>query len=470
MMHKAEFPGRISYLLKTFSLTFLVLAVAVVNLPGCVSAANTTDTSLSQAGREAAARNTAVGQKLSKDLRARKPQTVYPLPTRKWVATWGASPFAFLSFNNAPPPAPYKDQTVREIVRISVGGRLVRVRFSNEIGKTPLKIGAASIAVVDKGSAVKPGSLRKLTFGGVDSITIPAGAPALSDPVDLPVKALTELAISIYLPDTTPASTVHMGREAYVSSAGDFTRATELPADAKKNTTMVFLTGVYVTAVKRTGVIVALGDSITDGTNSTPYTFHNWPQQLSQRLQAKRGRYQHLAVVNEGIAGNQLLRDGAGKSTLGRMDRDVFSTPGLQYIIVLIGINDIGAGGMQFPGTKGPPPPNRTPAELIAGYQQLIARAHSMSPPVKIYGATLTPFQGTFKGYYTPEKEPVRLAVNKWIRTSGAFDGVIDFDKVVQDPNNPMIFAKEYNSGDSLHPNDAGYHKMAESINLNLFK
>lgn len=468
-MPKTKLSRGVSFLLRASSIAFLVIAVAIVNLPGCATAANTADSGISKAGKEAAASNTAVGAKLSKELWTSKPQKIYPVPKGDWVATWGASPFAFLSFNNSKPPTPFKDQTVREIVRISVGGRQVRVRFSNEIGKTPLKIGAASIAVVDKGSAIKSDTLRKLTFGGMDSITIPAGAPALSDPVVLPVKALTELAISIYLPDTTPASTVHMGREAYVSSTGNFTRATDLPG-ASKSTTMVFLSGVYVTAPKHTGVIVALGDSITDGTHSTPYTFHNWPQQLAQRLQETGGRYRHLAVVNEGIAGNQLLRDGAGKSTLGRMDRDVFSLPGLKYIIVLIGINDIGAGGMQFPGTKGPPPPNRTPAELIAGYQQLIARAHSMSPPVKIYGATLTPFQGTYKGYYTPAKEPIRQAVNKWIRTSGAFDAVIDFDKVVRDPNNPMIFAKKYNSGDSLHPNDAGYRKMAESINLNLFK
>ena len=468
MVYTVKLSRAISFLLKTSSLAFLVIAAAAVNLPGCVSAANSTDPGISQAGKEAAARNTAVGQKLSNDLRTSKPQTKYPVPKGDWVATWGASPFAFLSFNNAPPPPPFNNQTVREVVRISVGGRFVRVRFSNEIGKTPLKIGAASIAVVDKESAIKPATLRKLTFGGVDSITIPAGAPALSDPVNLPVKALTKLAVSIYLPETTPASTVHMGRTAFVSSAGDFTGTTDLPG-ASKNATMVFLTGIYVTAARNTGLIVALGDSITDGTNSTPYTFHNWPQQLSERLQTRRGRHRNLAIINEGIAGNQLLRDGAGKSTLGRFDRDVLSMPGLSYIIVLIGINDIGAGGMQFPGTNGPPPPNRTPAELIAGYQQLIARAHSLSPPVKIYGATLTPFEGTFKGYYTPEKDKIRLAVNKWIRTSGAFDGVIDFDKVVQDPNNPMIFAKQYNSGDSLHPNDAGYHKMAESINLRLF-
>lgn len=430
MMHKKNISRRAALLHVRFSIIPVVIAVVILNCPGGAAA-------------------------------ARSPEN--------WVATWGASPFAFLSFNNAPSPAPFKDQTVREVVRISVGGEKLRIRFSNEIGNTPLIIGAASIAVVDKESSIKPDTLRTLTFGGGESITIPAGAPALSDPVDLPVKALSELAISIYLPESTPASTVHMGRTAFVSSAGDFTRAAELPG-ASKSATMVFLTGIYVTAAKNTGVIVALGDSITDGAASTPYTYNNWPQQLSERLQTRRGRHRNLAVINEGISGNQLLRNGAGVSTLGRFDRDVLSIPGLSYIIVLIGINDIGAGGMQFPGTNGPPPANRTPEELIAGYQQLIARAHSMSPPVKIYGATLTPFEGAFPGYYSPEKDKIRLAVNKWIRTSGAFDAVIDFDKAVQDPDNPMRFAPEYNSGDSLHPGDAGYHKMSESIDLRLFR
>jgi len=455
--------------MRRYLLIPLVTVIVIFNIQGCASAANSTDPGISQAGQDAAARNTAVTQKLSRDLRTSRDQRVHPVQKGVWVATWGASPFAFLSFNNAPPPAPFENQTIREVVRISVGGNQVRVRFSNEIGKTPLTIGAATIAVADKESSIKSGTLRGLTFGGRASITIPAGAPALSDPVNLPVKALTELAISIYLPESTPASTVHMGRTAYVSTAGDFTLSPDLEG-ASKNATMVFLTGVYVTVTKKTGVIVALGDSITDGAASTPYSYNNWPQQLSGRLQQRHGWHRPMAVINEGISGNQLLRDGAGASTLGRFDRDVLATPGLSHIIVLIGINDIGSGGMQFPGTNGPPPANRTPEELIAGYRQLIARAHSMSPPVKIYGATLTPFEGTFPGYYSPEKDQIRLAVNKWIRSSGEFDAVIDFDKAVQDPKNPMRFAPEYNSGDSLHPGDAGYRKMAESIDLGLFE
>jgi lysophospholipase L1-like esterase len=390
-------------------------------------------------------------------------------PNNVWVATWGASPFAFMSFDNSPGPGPFNDQTVRQVARISVGGDQVRVMFSNEIGDTPLTIGAASVALVDKESSVKPDSIKKLTFGGVDSITIPPGAPALSDPVDLSVADLSEVAVSIYLPEKTEAGTVHMDRTAFISSPGDFTGSAELPG-VVETTTMVFMTGICVTAPEGTGVIVALGNSITDGAASTPHTYNSWPDHLAERLVHRTGEHRAMAVINEGISGNQLLRSGMGSSTLGRFDRDVLSNPGLTHIILLIGINDIGSGGMTFPGTSGPAPAMRTVEDIIAGYRQLIARTHAVSPPVKIYGATLTPFEGTFAGYYSPEKDEIRMAVNEWIRNAGEFDGVIDFDKAVQDPDNPLRMAPEYDSGDKLHPGDAGYKKMAESIDLNLFE
>ena len=386
-----------------------------------------------------------------------------------WVATWGASPFTFQPFLNTPGPGPFENQTIRQIVRISAGGDQVRVRFSNEMGDVPLVIGSASVALIEKDSTVRKDALRKLTFGGLDSITIPGGAPALSDPVDLPVADLSEVAVSIYLPEKTEAGTVHMDRTAYVSSEGDFTLSTELPG-AVKSTTQVFLPGIQVLAPEATGVIVALGDSITDGAASTPGTYNSWPHHLAARLANRTGEYRQVAVVNQGISGNQLLRSGMGVNTLARFDRDVLSTPGLTHIILLIGINDIGSGGMTFPGATGPAPAMRTPEDLIAGYRQLIARTHGMSPPVKIYGATLTPFEGTFEGYYSPEKEMIRMAVNQWIRTSGEFDGVIDFDKAIQDPNNPGRMATAYDSGDKLHPGDAGYLKMAESVDLSLFE
>jgi len=275
--------------------------------------------------------------------------------------------------------------------------------------------------------------------------------------------------VSIYFPDESMPSTVHMGRTAYTSTKGEFTQSTNLPG-AEKTTTLVFLTGIYVNVSEVTGVVVALGDSITDGAASTPYTYNSWPHHLAERLIQRTDKQRNIAVINHGISGNQVLRNGAGISALGRFDRDVLSTPGLTHIVVLEGINDIGTGGMQFPGATAPAPAMRTAEDIITGYRQLIARAHSMSPPVKIYGGTLTPFEGTFAGYYTPEKDKIRMQVNEWIRTSGKFDGVIDFDKAIQDPDNPGRMATTYDSGDKLHPGDAGYKKMAESINLELFE
>lgn len=391
-----------------------------------------------------------------------------PVREPGWVATWAASPLAFLAFGNAVPPAPLRNQTVRQVLRISVGGDELRIRLSNEAGTMPVMIGAVSVAVTDTEARIVERTLQPLTFGGLRSIMIPAGAPMLSDPVALTVDDLSELAVSIYLPDATPVTTVHSGRTAFISGEGDFTSATDLPV-AQKTTTMMFLSGVYVRPREATGVIVALGDSITDGTASTPHSHESWPDHLAERLSHRDGGARKMAVVNQGIAGNQVLLDGAGVSALARFDRDVLATPGLTHVVVLEGINDIGTGGLNFGGVGGPTPPERTAADLIAGYRQLIARAHSMSPPVKIFAATLTPFEGTFEGYYTPAKDEVRIEVNEWIRSGGEFDAVVDFEQALRDPDNPRRMRPEYDSGDKLHPGDAGYARMAESIELAIF-
>jgi lysophospholipase L1-like esterase len=381
-----------------------------------------------------------------------------------WIGTWGASPFGFQAFGPAAAPAPFADQTLRQKLRISVGGDQVRVRFSNELGTTPLVIGAATLALATGDSAVDSASMHALTFGGASSITIPPGAPALSDAVDMNVADLTELAVSIYLPEAAPPATLHMGRSTYVA-AGDATQAASLDG-AELTTNHVFLTGVYVRTTEDAAVVVTLGDSITDGAASTPHTYSSWPDQFAGRVSTGAGG-RKIAVVNHGISGNQVLRDGAGTSALTRFDRDVLSTPGLTHIVLLEGINDIGTGGFAFPGTNAAPPPERTAAELIAGYRQLIARAHANG--VKIFGATLTPFEGTFAGYYSPAKDEVRIELNNWIRTSGEFDGVIDFEAATQDATNPRIMKTEYDSGDHLHPGDAGYKAMADSIDAALF-
>jgi lysophospholipase L1-like esterase len=308
--------------------------------------------------------------------------------------------------------------------------------------------------------------LRTLTFSGQKGITIPPGAPALSDPVDLKVSDLAELAVSVYLPQTTKPDTLHMGRTAYVTAAGDFTQAAALDG-ATLGTNHFFLSGVYVKTADKVAVVVTFGDSITDGAASTPHSYRSWPDDLAARV-AKGVNGRKIAVVNEGISGNQVLLDGAGASALARFDRDVLANPGLTHIVVLEGINDIGTGGGGLPGATAPAPAERTPADLINGYRQLIARAHASG--VKIIGATLTPFAGTFAGYYTPAKDEVRVAINKWIRESGEFDAVIDFEAAVRDADNPRVMRKEYDSGDKLHPGDAGYKQMAESIDPAVFK
>jgi lysophospholipase L1-like esterase len=381
--------------------------------------------------------------------------------TERWTGTWGTAPAG-------PPPAAnlqtFTDQTLRLIVHTSIGGNRVRIRVSNEFGTTPLTIGAARIGLRATGSDVAPGTDRALTFSGNTSITIPPGAPVLSDPVELNVPALGDLAISLYLPGTVEANTIHnTGLQTnYVSLPGNFTAATTLPVQ-RTITAWPFLTEVDVDSAGP--AIVTLGDSITDGTRSTVDTNNRWPDWLARRLQTVRdpvsGINGRLGVVNRGISANRLLSNPVnllgGRSILERFDRDVLATAGVRYMTLLIGINDIGNS------------PNTTPipaADLIAGYRQVIARAHAKG--IAVFGATLTPFEGA--GYYSPEKEVVRQAVNNWIRNSDEFDGVIDFDQATRDPSHPTRFLPAYDSGDHLHPNDLGYQAMGNAVPLTLFR
>jgi lysophospholipase L1-like esterase len=373
-----------------------------------------------------------------------------------WVATWMTAPMAGAWADQ------FHDQTVRMIVHTSIGGSRLRVEFSNAFGKRSLIIGAAHAALEAEGAAIQPGSDRTLTFDGSPSVTVPPGAPVLSDPVDLNVPALGNLAISIYVPGWTgPATTHPLGlHTTYVSGEGNFTAAQDM--DSQWTTDSYYwVTAVDVEASPQSSAIVALGDSITDGAFSTPNANLQWPSQLAARLQANPATAD-LAVVNAGISGNRILHDVSGPNALARLDRDVLARDGVKYVIVLESINDLG-----FPHQRGAHGAQEVTAQqLIAGLKQIIDRAHAHG--IKVFGATLTPYKGAV--YYSQEGEAKREAINRWIRTGGAFDGVVDFAAAVRDPKHPKRYLRVYDSGDHLHPGDAGYKAMAGAVNLSLFQ
>jgi lysophospholipase L1-like esterase len=392
-----------------------------------------------------------------------------------WVSAWSAAVHAPLPFTNLPASPVFENQTIRMVVRPTLGGERLRVRLSNAFGTTATMIGAAHIALVSKGARIVPQSDRVLTFSGSSSIAIPPGAPVLSDPVDLKVPAFAELAISLYLPEKTPASSTHFWaqHETYISGLGDFTGQLDIPNPSMR-TSWYWLADVEVWASRQEEATVAFGDSITDGVGAKQGEYSDWPDDLARRLASGQGARRRLAVLNEGIGGNRILHDGAGVSALARFDRDVLAQPGVVSLIVLEGINDIG-----WPHMKARPSPNGsspkqspfaddrvTAQDLIAGLKQIIERAHEHG--IRVFGATLTPFEGA--DYYSADGEVERQAVNRWIRTSGAFDGVFDFDAAVRDPNHPSEFREDYQSGDHLHPSAAGYKAMADAIDVSLLR
>jgi lysophospholipase L1-like esterase len=361
------------------------------------------------------------------------------------------------------------------IVRPTIAGERVRIRFSNACGNQALLIGAAHIALVSKDDKIIPESDRTLTFFGKGPTRIPPGAPMLSDPVDLTFSAFTEIAVSIFLAGKVDTTTFHLTgqKPTYLSEPGDFTATAEIP-DATTKPSWFFLSGLEVLAPSQTATILALGDSITDGVGAKQGDYSDWPNLLANRLAAQKG-LPAMAVVNSGIGGNRVLHDGAGVSALARFDRDVLAQPGIAGIILLEGINDIG-----WPRMKPPAPRSGGTAQgaalmespfarelvsaqdIIAGYQQIIDRAHQHG--IRVFMATLLPYEGA--DYYTEDGEAIRAVVNQWVRTSGAADGYFDFDKAVRDPNRPTRFRDGYHSGDNLHPSPIGYKAMADAVDL----
>ncbi len=383
-----------------------------------------------------------------------------------WIGTWGASPSPQLnsSAQMLSSHLLFEDQTIREVVHTSAAGSPVRVRLSNAYGQQAVMIGAVHIALRDRGSSIIGSSDHPVTFGGQSSLTIPSDAALLSDPVDFQVPPESDVVVSLYLPKAVSAGGIHYSAQqtAFIG-AGDQTGATAFRASSTV-TSWVFLTDLEVAAGSGAGTIVAFGDSITDGALSTVDANRRWPNVLAARLAQTQ-----LGVLDEGIGGNRILHDPAtdirfGMNALARFDRDVLAHPGVRFLILLEGINDIGHAGQ-----SAPPSEIVSAQEIIAGLKQLIDRAHEHG--IRVFGATLTPFAGTvYPGYYTPEKETKRKAVNDWIRDSHAFDGVIDFDRAVQDPAHPDHMRPAYDSGDHLHPGDAGYQAMGEAIDVSLFR
>src|ERR1051325_5145867 len=401
----------------------------------------------------------------------------------RWVGTWSTSevgrpqtppppvpappPFQPNQCPPAPPAAPafihFKNQTLRQIVHASIGGSRLRVVLSNVYGTAPLTIGAGHVALREKGSSIQAAFGHPLTFSGLPSVTIPANAVVYSDPVNLTVPQMTDLAIDLYLPgntDTPAPLTMHNGafQTNYVSETGNHAGKAKLPVvSTVQNWFIVYR--VEVQAPASVKGLVTFGDSITDGTRSTPASNNRWPDQFERRLLSQTTPIR-VAVMNAGIAWNRVLSEGAyavGINALARFEHNALSQTGVTHIILMEGINDIGNAR-----TEATP----TAEDIIAGYKQMITQARSKG--LKIYGATLTPFYGA--AYYTEVGEAKRQAVNQWIRTSKAFDAIIDFDAATRDPKDPKKLLPAYDACDHLHPNDAGHKAMAEAIDLNLFE
>jgi lysophospholipase L1-like esterase len=396
-----------------------------------------------------------------------------------WVGTWATAVVSsqqvfslppIFQQRPAPPPQPaaapaapqplqsISNQTLREIVHTSIGGSRYRVVFTNAFGTKPLTIGAAHIAVRTSEAAIATNSAKSLMFAGKSSVTIPVGAVMFSDPIDFTAQPSADLAIDVFVPDDTTGSplTTHTGalQTSYLSEPGNHVGKAQFPV-ARTVMNWYLLSRVELVAPASVGAVVTFGDSITDGTASTPDANHRWPNYLAARFGAASGGA--MGVLNLGIGGNRLLSDGLGISALARFDRDVAAQSGVTHVVLLEGINDIGWAGEEA---------SPTAADLIAAHQQMIARAHARG--LKIFGGTLTPYVGA--RYQTDMGEAKRQEINKWIRTSGAYDGVIDFDGAVRDPKQPTKALPMYDPGDHLHFTDAGYQKMADAVDLNLFK
>jgi lysophospholipase L1-like esterase len=383
----------------------------------------------------------------------------------KWVASWTSSPLeGKIVIPGIPPdkipPSPILRGTVRYRLPLSQGGTRLILRITNEANKEPLVLGAVTVGIADAGVAARSATIRKVTFGGRSSVTLPAGTPALSDPLEFSTKSAEAVIVSIFLPNDTECPLGQRGMQEVALDGRDATQVPILEGAAPTNA-RTLVSAILVAGGHDAKTIVAFGDSITDGAITDSRDVRGWPGHLALRLMRSRGTV-HVAVANEGIGGNRVLSDVIGLSALARFDRDVLSLPNVTHLILLEGINDIGFS--KLPGNTNPGPPIEANA-LIGAYRQITDRAHLRG--IKVIGGTLLAFQGAM--YYSETGDQTRQLVNQWIRSSAEFDAVVDFDRALRDPKEPDKLAAAYDSGDHLHPSDAGYIAMSKAFKLSLF-
>lgn len=370
----------------------------------------------------------------------------------QWVAGWYSAPYAPVSLAAGATPAIFANQTVRQILRVDTGGEAIRLRLSNELGVTPLKVGAVHVALVDDKGEIVAGSDHAVSFGGKAGVWIPTGAPMFSDPLSIRIAPLQHLAVSVWY-DASAMPAAHLA--ALTVAPGNQTAAAAMNGAAPRRGPAI-VSGVDVLRGGRAPVIVTFGDSITEGAASTPGKDMSWPQQFAARLAADAAT-REWSVVNSGISGNRVLHEGFTLPALARFDRDVLSVSGVTHVVLLEGINDIGWWNK--------PESDMTAEQLIEAYRQIVQRAHAHH--IKVIGATILPYKGAI--YYTPEGEAMRQSVNAFIRTGGLFDAVIDFESAMADPADKQRLRPDFEPGDHLHPNDAGYRAMAQAVPVEIF-